>query len=153
MARLDQVRLHVKPESQNSNRRLCEHHDKASIKETACDDGDEWNDEKSNGKCRRNDWNPFCSHEEAIRRMIGERQHKVSKEATDREEKYPARPFGAARSDHAVHEQQESESCIGQRRCKRRGVRKALEGSVKEEPALQMVENTAKADQYREPSN
>jgi ubiquitin len=79
MARLNQVRLHVKPESQYSNRSLREHHDKASIEETACDAGDEWNDEKSDGECRRNNRNPLCSHEEA----------------TDCEEKYPACPFGA----------------------------------------------------------
>jgi hypothetical protein len=50
-AGLNQIRLQVKPESQNANERLHTHDQKADIEEAARNWEHEWDDEKS--RCKR----------------------------------------------------------------------------------------------------
>ena len=155
VARLDKICAHVKPESQNADQRLQHNitirHRSRKRRVTGSRSG---TIRKPVANADEMTGIHSVSQKEAIRRMIGERQYEVPEETAERQKDDPARPLCAASTrDHAIHQQQKAESCIRQRRGKRRGVGKALEGSIEKEAALEMVEYAGQANQDREPAD
>ena len=151
--RFNQIGAHMEPEAQYADEGLTEHDHQANVEKSARNGDCEKDEKETRGEGGRDDWNPLRSGEESVRCMIGQRENKVSKEAAKREQDHPSSPLRAARCHHAVHEQQKAEPGIGQRRCKRRRIGEALEGSIEKESAFEVIENAAKSNQNREPTD
>ncbi len=153
VTRFNKICLNVKPESQYADQGLRQHHDQAHIHESSRHGKYERNDQEAGCKRRGDDRNPFGLCEESIRRMIGQRQDKISEEAAQRQKDHPSRPLRAARAYHPIHQKKKSQSGICQRRCKWRRIRKALQSAIEKESALQVVENAAQSNQDRKPAD
>src|SRR5580658_8389371 len=85
--------------------------------------------------------------------MVRQGKNEVSEEAAERKKDDPARPVGAARRHHSIHEQEKPKSRISQRSRKRSCISDALQCSIEKEPALQMIDHAPKPHQHRKPPN
>ena len=83
---------------------------------------------------------------EPVLRVVAQRQHEYAEKAPEGEEDYPQVPlFGLVRH-HAVDQQQEAEAGVGERGGERRRVHQAADGPLREELALEVVDDAGHAE-------
>ena len=109
--------------------------------------------EKAHGKGAGDDGHPFHLPEEAVLRVVGDAEDEVSDKAAEREEEDPLRPFQGVRFDGAVHDEQQADAGVGQRRGEGRGVNEAGDGPLLEELALEMQHKADDADEHGHPAD
>jgi len=85
--------------------------------------------------------------------VVGQAEHEVARESSRGQQDDPPRPFQAACIDHAIENQQEPQTGVGQGRGEGRGVDEVLDGLLLKEIASEMPDQAGDADCDRAPAD